>query len=198
LAVGALSLPALAGAEAVGLGVAKSLDTRSGAGDLLIAGRNAAPVAFRLSIPILAKLRLEPSAAYFQVGRSRANTPAGGSPYRFSATAVGLGLLYSLLPPAPLGFYLGARLTLALYSGVFMDQALPIHEMRQATAANLSLAPVVGGEYALSRHFALGVEAQLPVTCAGDRSARTVAPTNTPNAGHTFAMNTVFSLRYSF
>jgi hypothetical protein len=186
-------------AERIGLGLGVEPLHVSGAAEVLMAGRNAAPVGIYLPIQLSPRLRLEPSAAYFEVHRSPSETPAGGSAFHFSATAIGFGALFHLVPPAPLGLYVGGRLTVAIYSGYFMDQALPQQTRRSVTETNLFFAPVVGGEFAFFRQrFAVGAEVQLPIAIAGDRSLRTSADTNTPNVGRTISTNTVLFLRYYF
>ncbi len=79
-----------------------------------------------------------------------------------------------------------------------MDGSTPVDARPKTTRADLFFAPVVGGEYAFSRRFAVGAEVQLPITVFGDRSATTRATTDTPNAGQTLATNTVLFLRYFF
>jgi hypothetical protein len=196
-ALAALALPSLGRADSVGLGVGiEPLHLPSGAGDLLIAGHNAAPVIFHLQIQLLPRLRLEPTAAYFHIGRDKAHTPAGGSSYSFNATAIGLGALYYIALPAPLGFYAGARLTVARYSGHFMDEPLRV-DARSVTATDLFVGPLMGAEYALSRRLFIGAEMQLPFAVSGDRSARTIASADTPNIGRaSVSADTIVFLRY--
>ncbi len=199
-AVAMLGVSSATNAEGVGFGVSvEPLHFASGAGDLLIAGRNSAPISFYVPLRLLPRLQLEPSAAYFVVQRNKANTPADGRPYSFTATAVGLGGLFYVAPPAPAGFYVGARLTLTLYSGTFMDAPLPIQARPKINETDLFFAPVVGGEYAFSRRFAVGAELQLSVAVWGDRSDGTAASADTPNIGHArFATNTVLFVRCFF
>jgi len=185
--------------EGVGLGIGiEPLHFPSGAGDLLIAGRNAAPVSFYVPIQLTPRLRLEPSAAYFHVRRGRAGTPVGASSYDFGTTAIGLGALYFPVSPKPFGFYLGARLTAAIYSGTFWDQDLQNQVVHNVTNVEFFLAPVLGGEVALSKSFAVGVEGQLSIALIGDNSARTLGDSNTPYVGRPVSANVVFFMRYFF
>ncbi len=200
-ALAAISVPAITSAAAAGVGIGvEPLKLGSGTGGrLLIAGRNSAPISLYIPIQIVPEFRLEPSVAYFHVRRDQANTPAGGSAYSFSATAVGLGGLFYPVIPAPVGLYVGGRLTLALYSGGFMDQPLPIQARKKVTEIDVFFAPVVGVEYALSRRFGVGAEMQFPIAVYGDESARTVAAANTPNIRSTrFSTDTVLFVRLFF
>lgn len=184
---------------AVGVGVGvEPLGFTSGGGNLLVAGRNTAPANFYLPIQLSPRLRIEPSGGFFHVSRSRTSASSGASAYSFSASVGGIGGLFFLVPPLPAGLYVGGRLTVALYSGYFLDQSLPVQSRKSVMQAAIFVAPVVGGEYALSRRFAAGVEMQLPIAILGDRSARTQAAANTPNIGNTLSTNTVLFLRYFF
>ncbi len=200
-AVAALGLPSLASAEvsadSVSLGVGvEPLHLASGAGDLLIAGRNAAPLNFYVQVKLLPKLRFETSAAYFHCARDRAHTPAGGSSYDFTATAVGVGAVYYVALPAPIGLYLGGRLTVAHYSGNFTDKPLPLNAPKESTN-DFFFAPVVGGELALTHRFFIGTEMQLPFALGGDQSRRTTAGADTPNVrGARLSPNAIVFLKY--
>jgi hypothetical protein len=168
----------------------------SGAGDLLMAGRNAAPLSFHLQVALLPRLRLEVSAAYFHAARDAAHTPPGGRSYDFAATVAGFGAVYYLALPRPFGFYAGGRLTIALFTGTFKDEPLPL-EAKRLTMMDAFLAPVAGGEVALSRRLFLGTEVQLPVPIGGDRSLRTASGADGPNIrGTRLAVNSIVFLRY--
>jgi hypothetical protein len=194
----ALAATSQAGAEdtvSVGVGIDPAR-AGSGAGDLLIAGRNAAPLSFHVQVAVLPRLRLETSAAYFRAARDAAHTPPGGSSYDFSATAVGLGAVYYFALPTPFGFYAGGRMTIALFSGTFKDEPFPL-EARKLTLVDAFFAPVVGGEVALSRRLFLGAELQLPLPLGGDRSRRTAFGADGPNVGGSpLAANSIVFLRY--
>ncbi len=189
-------------AEGTGVGLGfgvEPLGFAGGAGGLLVAGRNTAPASFYLPIQLSPRLRIEPSGGYFHVSRGKASTsPGGSSAYSFSASVGGVGGLFYLVPTAPAGLYVGGRLTLAIYSGYFLDQSLPVTSRKTVLEAALFVAPVVGGEYAFSRRFAAGLEMQLPIALLGDRSVRTQANANTPNIGNIVSTNTVLFLRYFF
>lgn len=184
---------------AVGVGVGvQPLGFTSGAGDLLVAGRNTAPANFYLPVQLSPRLRIEPYGGFFHVSRSRTSASASTSAYSFSASVGGIGGLFYLVPPFPAGLYVGGRLTVAMYSGYFLDQSLPVQSRKSVQELAVFVAPVVGGEYALSRRFAAGVEMQLPIALLGDRSARTQATADTPNVGNTLSTSTVLFLRYFF
>jgi hypothetical protein len=189
-------------AEGTGVGLGfgvEPLGFAGGAGGLLVAGRNTAPASFYLPIQLSPRLRIEPSGGYFHVSRGKASTsPGGSSAYSFSASVGGVGGLFYLVPTAPAGLYVGGRLTLAIYSGYFLDQSLPVTSRKTVLEAALFVAPVVGGEYAFSRRFAAGLEMQLPIALLGDRSIRTQANANTPNIGNIVSTNTVLFVRYFF
>jgi hypothetical protein len=195
-AIAALGLPALASADAVSLGIgSEPLHLGSGAGDLLIAGRNAAPLSFHVQLKLLPKLRMEVSAAYFHVARDAAHTPAGGSPYDFTATAAGFGAVYYLAPSAPVGLFVGGRLTVAQYQGNYTDKPLPLNAPKM-TKMNFFVAPVVGAEVALTRRLFIGTELQLSIALGGDRSTRTVGSANTPNIGARLSADNIFFARF--
>lgn len=195
---------ALAGASAradgTGFGVGFGVEPLAfpSAGGLLVAGRNTAPAHFYLPVQLSPRLRIEPSGGFFHVSRSKPGGSGGGSAYSFSASVGGVGGLFYLATPMPAGLYVGGRLTFAIYSGYFLDQSMPEQSRKPVREAALFVAPVVGGEYALSRRFAAGVEMQLPIAVLGDRSVRTQAAANTPNIGNTVSTNTVLFFRYFF
>jgi hypothetical protein len=195
LAVAAAAVaPAAARADALSVGVGvEPLHLGSGAGDLLIAGRNAAPLSFYLQGQVSQRLRLEVSAAYFHTARDRAHTPSGGSAYDFSATAAGFGAVYYLALPSPVGVYAGGRVTVALFSGNFTD-APPSAGGPKASAADVFLSPVVGSELALTRRLSVGTELQLPFAVRGDHSSRTLGGAPDVSGAH-LAMNVVLFAR---
>lgn len=192
------ALAARAGAEdtvTVGVGIDPAR-AGSGAGDLLFAGRNAAPLNFHVRVALLPRLRLETSAAYFHVARDAAHTPAGGRSYDFSATAAGFGAVYYFALPTPFGFYAGGRVTIALFSGSFKDETFPLHA-EKVSMIDAFVAPVVGGEVALSRRLFVGAELQLPLPLTGERAGRTDSSSDTPNIGRSpLAANSILFMRY--
>ncbi|MFL5299162.1 MAG: hypothetical protein ACJ79R_02320 [Anaeromyxobacteraceae bacterium] len=196
-ATAALASPLLARGDALSVGLGgEPIHLGSGAGDLLIAGRNAAPLSFHLQANVLTRLRLEVSAAYFRVARDKAHTPQGGSAYDFSATAAGFAALYDLALPSPIGFFTGARLTVAQYKGNFMDAPLPL-DAPGVTATDVFCGPVIGAELRVARRLFVGTELALTFSLIGDGSARTRASANTPNvAGAHFSADNVFFVRY--
>jgi hypothetical protein len=196
-AAAALALPALARGDALSLGVgSEPLHLGSGAGDLLIAGRNAAPLNFHVQLNFLERLRFETSAAFFRVARDKAHTPAGGSAFDFSATAVGLGALYDVALPSPVGFFVGGRITIAQYKGNYMDAPLPLNAPSMTTT-DLFCGPVFGAELRLTRRLFIGTELALTFSLGGDHSSRTMASANTPNiAGAHFSADNVFFARW--
>jgi hypothetical protein len=195
---GALAAAPRARAEdtvSVGVGVDPAR-AGSGAGDLLMAGRNAAPLSFHLQVALLPRLRLEVSAAYFHVARDAAHTPPGSSSYDFASTVAGFGAVYYFALPKPFGFYAGGRLTIALFTGTFKDEPFPL-EAKRLTVLDAFLAPVAGGEVALSRRLFFGTEVQLPVPVTGDHSLRTASGADGPNLrGTHLAVNSIVFLRY--
>ena len=84
---------------AVGVGVGvQPLGFTSGAGDLLVAGRNAAPANFYLPVQLSPRLRIEPYGGFFHVSRSRTSASASTSAYSFSASVGGIGAADGFIP----------------------------------------------------------------------------------------------------
>jgi len=184
-------------ARALGASAADRQILVPGTSALLVAGPNPAKADLAYSIRVFRGLRLEPTAASFQVHRTRSSTPLGGSAYSFSATAIGVSALTDVLPASPIGFYVGGRFTMTIFSGTFMDQKLPLSIRPSLTTTDAYLGPVVGARFVLS-WLQLAVELQVPFALWGDQSARTRANVNTPYMGATASVDILASAKVAF
>lgn len=158
-----------------------------------------APPAVGLYLPIqlTSSLRVEPSLALATFSQGTAAAQASG-PLSWTTLELGVaGHLY-VVPPSPLGIYLGGRLALGFEAqkDVGGGASPPV---TRTTATNLTLAGVLGGEYFVHRSFSVGAEAQLGLTFLGDR--RIEAPNGVTTAlsrDAALATNGIVYLRYFF
>ncbi len=154
---------------------------------------NAPPVSFYVPINIVPQFRIEPSFGYWAASADKNRLPNGAT-YRFSATSLGIGGFFVFAPPAPVGFYAGARLTLLWNSSSDVDQGPP-QTTTDTKETDFFFAPTLGAEYAFSPHFTVGAEVQLPIAFYGNPS---VAGTTVVLDRNGISTNTVIFLRYFF
>jgi hypothetical protein len=154
---------------------------------------NQPPVSFFVPINIVPQFRIEPSFGYWAASADKNRLPNGAT-YRFSATSLGIGGFFVFAPPAPVGFYVGARLTLLWNSSSDVDQGPP-QTTTDTKETDFFFAPSLGAEYAFSPHFTVGAEVQLPIAFYGNPTVagRTVILDRTG-----VSTNTVIFLRYFF
>ena len=154
-------------------------------------------VGLYLPIQLTPAIRIEPSLALATFSQSTAAAQASG-PLSWSSLELGVAGHFYLVPPSPVGIYLGGRLALGFESqkDVGAGANPPV---TRTTATNLTLAGVLGGEYFVHHAFSVGAEAQLGLTFLGDR--RVEAPNGTTTGlsrDGALATHGVVYLRYFF
>jgi hypothetical protein len=154
-----------------------------------------APVGIYVPIQIGPALRIEPVIGFWHAGGSRA-VANNGETYSASATTLGVGALFFLSPPQPVGIYAGARLALNFQSA---SQAAGGGTTVDFKETDFSIAPVLGGEFAFAQRFSVGAEVQLPISWYGNPSSDAQGVTVTVNNDRTgIRTNAVIFLRYFF
>jgi Outer membrane protein beta-barrel domain len=150
------------------------------------------PVQLYVPIQIGQQLRIEPSFGMWHGGVNQ-QTVAGAA--SSSVWAFGVGAMYYAVPLNPTGIYLGARVGLAFRSA----SAGTGNATTDVKETDLTIAPVLGGEYAFSPRFTVGAEAQLGISWFGNPSTTANNQTTTPSLDHNgLATNAVVFLRYFF
>ncbi len=204
-AVAALSFaPSARAAETARVGIGVGVEPFNFFGHInapFIAGGplgNTPPVSFYVPINVLPNLRIEPQIGYWHIGANPNNVP-NGTDYSLSAFSIGAGAFFYVAPATPVGFYVGGRLAVVYNKVSTLVTQGPPQVIAETSETDFSIAPTVGGEYAVLPRFTVGAELQLPITFYGNPSttaAGTTVTTNLDRGG--VSTNAVIFLRYFF
>ncbi len=154
-------------------------------------------VGLYLPIQLTGTLRIEPSLAISTFSQSTAAAQASG-PLSWSTLDLGVAAHVYVVPPSPVGVYVGGRLALGFES--VKDVGAGVNPpVTRTTATDLTVAGVLGGEYFVHHNFSVGAEAQLGLTFLGDRSIQAANGVTTDlSRDAALATNGVVYLRYFF
>lgn len=156
-------------------------------------GRNAAPTAVTVYVPInvLPRLRLEPAVTHKSASSSRASSGGGSSSSEalsMRLTSPSLGIFYRVAPAGSVGFYAGPRLGLSFASShhesSHTSAAISQSSSTDTTATNWSAAAAVGAEYFIAPRFSVGADVEAGYVVAGTpTTVSTQTPAPPPGAG---------------
>ncbi|MBI5069259.1 MAG: outer membrane beta-barrel protein [Deltaproteobacteria bacterium] len=153
-------------------------------------------VGLYLPIQLTGTLRIEPSLGLSTFSQGTAAAQASG-PLSWSTLTLGVAGHFFIVPPSPVGLYVGARMALEFERQKDVGGGANPPVVR-TSATNLLLAGVLGGEYFVHHSFSVGAEAQLGLTFLGDRDIQQNGVTTSLSRDAALATNGVVYLRYFF
>ncbi len=143
----------------------------------------------------VASVRIEPSIGFATFSENSSSAFAG-QPTSGHDWALGLGALYKVVAPAPVGFYIGGRLGVAFVGATTAGPSLGSSTSVSETDVSLHLAG--GGEYAVAPQFTVGAELQAGITWYGDPKVSPSVGTTISRGLTSWSTNGLLFLRYFF